>query len=119
MNDGWHPNGVTARPTRVTVLSLCVIDVRPGGKWRGRLRAVDGSRELDQGGEYREVKEPERLAFTFYWDQDDGSRGKETLVEIDFAERGSKTLMRFAALRNAGGSVRTSRNSMSASCTSG
>jgi uncharacterized protein YndB with AHSA1/START domain len=49
-------------------------DVRPGGKWRGRLRAVDGSRELGQGGEYREVKEPERLAFTFYWDQDNGGR---------------------------------------------
>ena len=70
-------------------------DVRPGGKWRGRLRAVDGSRELGQGGEYTEVKEPERLAFTFYWDQDDGSRGVETLVEIDFAERGNKTLMKF------------------------
>jgi uncharacterized protein YndB with AHSA1/START domain len=70
-------------------------DVRPGGKWRGRLRATDGSRELGQGGEYREVKEPERLAFTFYWDQDDGSRGPETLVEIDFSERGSKTLMKF------------------------
>ena len=70
-------------------------DVRPGGKWRGRLRAVNGSRELGQGGEYREVKEPERLAFTFYWDQDDGSRGPETLVEIDFTERGSKTLMKF------------------------
>ncbi|HEY1961661.1 MAG TPA: SRPBCC domain-containing protein [Rhizomicrobium sp.] len=70
-------------------------DVRPGGKWRGRLRAVDGSRELGQGGEYHEVREPERLAFTFYWDQDDGSRGPETLVEIDFAERGGKTLMTF------------------------
>jgi uncharacterized protein YndB with AHSA1/START domain len=70
-------------------------DVRPGGKWRGRLRAVDGGRELGQGGEYREVKEPERLAFTFYWDQEDGSRGPETLVEIDFAERGGKTLTTF------------------------
>src|ERR1041385_664551 len=70
-------------------------DVRPGGKWRGRLRAVDGSRVLGQGGEYRELKEPERLAFTFYWDQDDGSRGPETLIEIDFAERGGKTLMTF------------------------
>ena len=70
-------------------------DVRPGGKWRGRLRAVDGGREFGQGGEYREVKEPERLAFTFYWDQDDGGRGPETLVEIDFAERAGKTLMKF------------------------
>jgi uncharacterized protein YndB with AHSA1/START domain len=70
-------------------------DVRPGGTWRGRLRAANGSRELGQGGEYREVREPERLAFTFYWDQEDGSRGPETLVEIDFAERGGKTLMTF------------------------
>jgi uncharacterized protein YndB with AHSA1/START domain len=70
-------------------------DVRPGGKWRGRLRAVDGSRELGQGGEYKEVQEPERLAFTFYWDQDDGSHGPEALVEIDFAERGGRTLMKF------------------------
>jgi len=69
-------------------------DVRPGGKWRGRLRAMDGARELGQGGEYKEVKEPDRLAFTFYWDQEDGSRGPETLVEIDFAERGFKTLMK-------------------------
>jgi uncharacterized protein YndB with AHSA1/START domain len=70
-------------------------DLRPGGKWRGRLRALHGSRELGQGGEYREVKEPERLAFTFSWDQEDGSRGPETLIEIDFAERGGKTLMTF------------------------
>jgi uncharacterized protein YndB with AHSA1/START domain len=70
-------------------------DVRPGGKWRGRLHAVNGSRDLGQGGEYREVKEPERLAFTFYWDQEDGSPGPETLVEIDFTERGDKTLMTF------------------------
>ena len=68
-------------------------DVRPGGKWRGRLRATGDGRELGQGGEYHEVREPERLAFTFYWDEEDGSRGPETLVEIDFAERGDKTLM--------------------------
>jgi len=70
-------------------------DVRPGGKWRGCLRAVADGRELGQGGEYHEVREPERLAFTFYWDEEDGSRGPETLVEIDFAEHGDKTLMTF------------------------
>lgn len=70
-------------------------DLRPGGKWRGILRAADGSRELGQGGEFHEVREPERLAFTFGWDEEDGSRGPETLVEIDFIERGNKTLMTF------------------------
>lgn len=70
-------------------------DVRPGGQWRGILRSKDGGRDLGQGGEYREVRAPDRLAFTFYWDQEDGSRGPETLVEIDFAERGKQTLMTF------------------------
>ena len=70
-------------------------DVRPGGKWRGCLRAVADGRELGQGGEYHEVREPERLAFTFYWDQEDGSRGPETLVEIEFTDLGDRTLMTF------------------------
>ena len=70
-------------------------DVRPGGNWRTCLRAADGGRDLWQGGVYREVAEPERLVFTFAWDQEDGSRGPETLVTIDFVEQGGKTKMIF------------------------
>jgi len=70
-------------------------DVRPGGKWRTCLRAMDGSRELWQGGVYREVVPNERLVFTFAWDQEDGKPGPETLVTITFADRGGKTLMTF------------------------
>jgi uncharacterized protein YndB with AHSA1/START domain len=70
-------------------------DVRPGGKWRARLSAADGSRELWQGGIYREVVPPERLVFTFAWDDDDGGQGPETLVTITFADQGAKTLMTF------------------------
>ena len=51
--------------------------------------------DLWQGGVYREVVEPERLVFTFAWDQEDGSRGPETLVTIDFVELGGKTRMIF------------------------
>lgn len=69
-------------------------ELRPGGKWRGCLRAADG-RELWQGGEWREIVPPARLAFTFAWEQADGSRGAETLIEIQFDERGGKTLMTF------------------------
>ena len=70
-------------------------DLRPGGKWRTGLRALGGSRELWQGGVYREVVPNERLVFTFAWDQEDGSRGPETLVTITFADQGGKTLMTF------------------------
>jgi uncharacterized protein YndB with AHSA1/START domain len=69
-------------------------DLRVGGKWRGCLKAADG-KELWQGGEWREVVAPERLAFTFGWEQPDGSRGPETLITIALAEQGGNTLMTF------------------------
>jgi uncharacterized protein YndB with AHSA1/START domain len=55
-------------------------DRRPGGKWRlclhsdgfdtgdGVLRKLD----LCQGGENREIVEPERLVYTFQWDESTG-----------------------------------------------
>ena len=70
-------------------------DVRPGGKWRTCLHASDGSGDIWQGGVYREVVPGERLVFTFAWDQEDGSRGPETLITITFADQAGKTLMTF------------------------
>jgi uncharacterized protein YndB with AHSA1/START domain len=70
-------------------------DPRPGGAWRLCLRADDGSRELWQGGVFREIVEPERLVYSFAWDGEDGRRGHETLVTITFAEHQGKTKMTF------------------------
>jgi uncharacterized protein YndB with AHSA1/START domain len=70
-------------------------DLRRGGKWRICLRAADGTRDLWQGGVYREITPPERLVFTSAWDQEDGSTGPETLVTINFAEEAGKTRMTF------------------------
>jgi uncharacterized protein YndB with AHSA1/START domain len=70
-------------------------DIRPGGKWRTCLRRDADGEELWQGGVYREVVPPERLVFTFAWEQKDGSSGHETLVTITFADRQGKTLMTF------------------------
>ena len=70
-------------------------DVRPGGAWRGCLHPEDGGRDLWFGGIYRDVAPPERLVFTFAWDQEDGSRGPETLVTIVFAEHAGRTSMTF------------------------
>jgi uncharacterized protein YndB with AHSA1/START domain len=68
-------------------------DVRPGGKWRGCIRATDDGRELWHRGVYREVVPNERLVFTFAWEL--AGRGPETLVTITFEDRDGKTLMTF------------------------
>ena len=70
-------------------------DGRPGGAWRLCLREDATGRELWQGGVFREIVPPERLVFTFAWDQEDGTRGPETLVTITFAEHAGRTTMVF------------------------
>jgi uncharacterized protein YndB with AHSA1/START domain len=70
-------------------------DVRPGGTWRGCMRARDDGRELWHGGVYREIVPPERLAFTFAFDLAEGVRGPETLVTITLEELGAQTLLTF------------------------
>lgn len=75
--------------------SFVEADVRPGGKWRACLDAAASGEKLWHGGVYHEVVPDERLAFTFAWDQDDGTPGLETLVTIDFEDRAGKTQMQF------------------------
>ena len=70
------------------------MDPRPGGRWRGCLKSTDDGSLKPQSGVFREVWSPERLVFTFGWDEP-GGRGPETLVTIDFLEEESVTLMQF------------------------
>ncbi len=93
----WTDPGHAARwagPRGFTAIHLRQ-DLRPGGAWRTCLRADDDGRELWQGGVFREVVAPERLVFTFAWDQEDGTRGPETLVTINLVESHGKTKMTF------------------------
>lgn len=66
-------------------------EVRVGAPWRVCLSPEDGGRDLWQGGVYREVVEPERLAFTFAWDNEDGTPGQEMLVTLTLEEHDGKT----------------------------
>jgi uncharacterized protein YndB with AHSA1/START domain len=77
----WVPNDVTP-------LS-CEMDVRPGGAWRRRMRARDGT-VVTKWGVYREVAAPERLVFT-YRTESAGVVDAETLVTVTFADRGDRT----------------------------
>jgi uncharacterized protein YndB with AHSA1/START domain len=66
------------------------MDVRPGGTFRVCMRSPEGTEYWKQGA-YREVVEPERLVFTFAWEDAEGKPGHETVVTVTFAEHGAKT----------------------------
>ena len=70
------------------------IDARPGGKYRHCLISSAGDMTLWLKGEFVEIVPPERLVFTFAWEED-GERGMENIVTITFADEGSKTRMTF------------------------
>ena len=71
----------------------CKIDFRVGGAYRACIRSAEG-KEYWMRGVYREILEPERIAFTFAWEED-GERGRENMITVTFAEQGGKTRMTF------------------------
>lgn len=81
----WGPEGFT--------VPECKMDVRIGGAWRTCMRSPDGN-EYRVRGVYREIVKPERLVFTWAWEDESGQTGHETIVTVTFAERAGKTAMR-------------------------
>ena len=73
--------------------SHCTMDFRVGGAYRACHRSPDG-KERWAHGTYREIVEPERLAFTLSWEEE-GERGSENLITITFGDLGEKTRMTF------------------------
>jgi uncharacterized protein YndB with AHSA1/START domain len=78
----WGPNGFTT--------TSCEMDLRPGGAWRLSMRSPEG-REDRQRGIFREIVPPERLVFTYAFEDAAGNPGHETLVTVTFAEHEGKT----------------------------
>jgi uncharacterized protein YndB with AHSA1/START domain len=76
-------------PPGVTI-TLCEIDVRPGGAWRIAGRH-SGNKVFASSGKYVEVKRPERLVFTWAHHADGDfatPRGHETTVHIELRALG-------------------------------
>jgi uncharacterized protein YndB with AHSA1/START domain len=67
------------------------VDLRDGGAVRVVMRDPETGKEAAGGGVYTEIKRPNRLAFTWAWDDED----RETLIEIEFEESDGKTKVRF------------------------
>jgi uncharacterized protein YndB with AHSA1/START domain len=80
-------------PTMTT--PLAEVDLRPGGRYRLSMHNPESGATHTVSGEYREVRPPERLAYTWAWEAgpEELHGSAETLVEIDFVEDGDGTLV--------------------------
>ena len=78
------------------VVPLAKVDLRVGGQYRIQMKSPDGEFHTAVGT-YREVKEPERLVFTWAWEKDGSEpdfgevEPTEMLVTLEFHARGEQT----------------------------
>jgi uncharacterized protein YndB with AHSA1/START domain len=85
-------------------MTRCDIDLREGGTYR--LEGLVGDKRWTIWGSYLEVRPPERLVYTWTWKHDAGLGESEgdTLVTVEFRDRGSATELvltheRFASIQ--------------------
>jgi uncharacterized protein YndB with AHSA1/START domain len=76
-------------PEQFTCLAA-EVDLRPGGRYRFTFREHAQGQTLAVGGEFKEVKAPERLVYTWRWEHWEAGM-EESLVTVDLAERGGVT----------------------------
>lgn len=69
-------------------MTVCEIDLRPGGSWKFTWRKSDGT-EMTIHGVYREIVPPERLISTESW----GGNWPDTLNTLILSEAAGKTTM--------------------------
>jgi len=94
--EAWtHPDVLrewwAAQPTWDT--PTAEVDLREGGGYRLAMRNPESGEVHTLVGEYREIRPPERLVYTWTWDTNaDAMRGSEnSLVEVDFLQEGDAT----------------------------
>ncbi|TIX92225.1 SRPBCC domain-containing protein [Rhizobium sp. P44RR-XXIV] len=82
----WGPQTTTA--------SSVSVDLREGGAWRHCILTAEG-REYWSHGRYLEIIPPERLVFTFAWENREGKPEHPMQVTVEFRELGEKTRLVF------------------------
>src|SRR5215217_906290 len=82
----WGPEGFTAPSLE--------FDPRVGDSYRIEMQPPEGD-PFYLTGEFREVEPPDRLAYTFVWEDPDPD-DVETLVELSFRDLGEATEVVFA-----------------------
>ena len=80
----WGPRGFT--------VESCRLDATQGGTYRVAMRSPDGTVRTKRGV-YQEVVAPERLVFTYAWEDADGNPGHTMHITVTFEARGEQTLL--------------------------
>ena len=84
------------RPEPGMGVTLVKMDLRVGGRYRIQMKNEEGE-YFTAVGEFKEVKAPERLVYTWDWEKDGGGEefgeveGKTSLMTVEFLKRGEKT----------------------------
>ena len=73
-----------------TNVSAVTFDARTGGRFRVLMKNSTGE-DFNAHGVIAEFRAPERLAYTFAWEEDDPKDEHETFVTVDFVDRGKRT----------------------------
>ena len=77
----WGPKDFTATSEK--------LDFREGGAYRHRIHGPDG-KSYGMSGVYREIVEPEKIVFTFAWDDE-----PETLITVTIRPEGNGSKLTF------------------------
>jgi uncharacterized protein YndB with AHSA1/START domain len=86
MRRWWHPAPDWDTPE-------ASVDLRIGGRIRVVMRDPETDRRYGGGGEYTEIDPPNRLVFTWVWEDDRDHTGQ--LIEVGFHEHEGVTTVRF------------------------
>ncbi len=84
------------RPEPGMEVPMASMDLRVGGRFRIQMKKPDGE-FFTAAGEFREVKAPERLVYTWDWEKDGCGtefgevEGKPSLITVEFLKRGKQT----------------------------
>ena len=78
----WGPGAFTTPSASV--------DLRPGGRYELVMQPPGGDTRFVLAGEYREVRPPERLVYTWRWEVGVPDP-RESLVTVEFRDLGART----------------------------
>ena len=73
----------------VTVTNASM-ELREGGAYRIEFQPAEGEAVV-VAGTFKEIRKPERLSFTWAWEEDDGTPVHDTLVTLDLRPDGNRT----------------------------
>jgi uncharacterized protein YndB with AHSA1/START domain len=68
-------------PSREFVTNVSLLELRPGGRYRVEMRKGDASHVVV--GQYREIRPPEKLVYTWRWENHPERGTEDTIVTVE------------------------------------